>query len=109
LVLKSIGFKEKKSDTCLLSIWHEDGVMLSGIYMDDCLVIGTEERIDKLIADLKKNGFNSKVENNLEDYLSCCVIETKNLNQITTFTAIFNQQFPLDKFGKELDTLLQVS
>jgi Reverse transcriptase (RNA-dependent DNA polymerase) len=83
LVLKSIGFKENKSDPCLLSKWHEDGVMLFGIYVDEFFVIGTEERIAKLIDDLKKNGFNLKVENSLKDYLSCRVIETKNLNQIT--------------------------
>jgi Reverse transcriptase (RNA-dependent DNA polymerase) len=83
LVLKSMGFKENKSDPCLLSKWHEDGVMLIGIYVDDCLVIGTDERIAKLIDDLMIDGFNLKVENSLKDYLSCCVIETKNLNQIT--------------------------
>jgi hypothetical protein len=64
--------------------WHEDGVMLIGIYVDDCLVIGTEERIAKLIVDLRKDGFNLKVENSLTDYLRCCLIKTKNS---------FNQQF----------------
>jgi Reverse transcriptase (RNA-dependent DNA polymerase) len=54
-VLKSIGFKANKSDPCLLSKWQEDDVMLVGIYVDDCLVIGTEERIAMLIDDLKKN------------------------------------------------------
>jgi hypothetical protein len=54
--------------------------MLIGIYVDDCLVIGPEERIAKLIVDLKKNGFNLKVENSLKDYLSCRVIKTNNLN-----------------------------
>jgi hypothetical protein len=57
--------------------------MLIGIYLDDRLVIGTEECIAKLIVDLKKNGFILKVETSLQDYLSCCVIKTKNLNQIT--------------------------
>jgi hypothetical protein len=57
--------------------------MRIGIYVDDCLVIGAEERIAKLIFDLKKHGFNLNVENSLKDYLSCRVIETKNLTQIT--------------------------
>jgi len=60
LILKSIGFMENKSDPCLLSKWYEDGVMLIGIYVDDCLVIGTDERISKLIDDVIKNGFNLK-------------------------------------------------
>jgi hypothetical protein len=39
LVLNSIGFKDNKSDPCLLSKWHEDDVMPIGIYVDDYLVI----------------------------------------------------------------------
>jgi vesicle coat complex subunit len=80
------SFKENKSVPCLLLKWHEDGVVLIEIYVDACLVIGTEERIAKLIDDLKNNGFNLKVENSLKDYLSCYVIETK-------LTTSFNQQF----------------
>ena len=101
LVLKSIGFKENKSDPCLLSKWHKDGVMLIGIYVDDCLVIGTEDCIAKLIIDLKKNGFNLKVENSLKDYLSCRIIETKNLNQITILQPHLINNL-LDKFGNEV-------
>ncbi len=48
--------------------------------MDDCLVIGNEERIATLSIDLKKNGFNQKFENSLKDYFSCWVIEDKNWN-----------------------------
>jgi hypothetical protein len=45
-----------------------------GIYVDDCLVIGKEPQINQLIVELKENGFNLKIEHNLKDYLSCCVI-----------------------------------
>jgi hypothetical protein len=38
--------------------------------VDDCLILGNENRIAKLIVDLKKNGFNLKVENSVKDYLS---------------------------------------
>jgi Reverse transcriptase (RNA-dependent DNA polymerase) len=79
LVLKSFGFKENKSDMCLLSKWHEDGVMLVGMYADGCLVMGNEEHIAKLIVDSKKNGFNLTVENSLKDYWSFPVIENKHL------------------------------
>ena len=101
LVLKSIGFKENKSDPCLLSKWHEDGVKLIGNYVDDCLILGTEDRIAKLIVDLKKNGYNLKDENSLKDYLSCHVIETKNLNQITILQLHLINNL-LDKFGNEV-------
>jgi hypothetical protein len=46
-----------------------------GIYVDDCLVIGKHDGIDKLIVELKKSGFNLKNENNLTDYLSYQLIE----------------------------------
>ena len=66
----------------MLSKWNEDGVILIGIYVNDCLDIGDEELIAKLIVGLKKNGFNLKVENSLKDFLSCWVNENKDLIQI---------------------------
>jgi hypothetical protein len=45
LVIKSIGFMENKSDPCLLSNWNGKEVILIGIYVDECLVIGEKECI----------------------------------------------------------------
>jgi Reverse transcriptase (RNA-dependent DNA polymerase) len=73
-VLKGLGFIENKSDPCLLSKWSEKVLILIGIYVDDCLVMGKDEQISNLIADLKVQGFTLKVENNLTDYLSCRVV-----------------------------------
>jgi hypothetical protein len=58
LVLKSILFVENNSDPCLLLNWDVKEVILIFIYVDDCLVIGKEERIQWLIVELKRNGFN---------------------------------------------------
>jgi len=69
--LKSAGFVENKSDPCLLSKWIEDSILLIGIYVDDCLVVGKEEHIQGVIDHLKSSGFNLKIENSLRDYLSC--------------------------------------
>jgi hypothetical protein len=44
--LKSFGFKGNKSDTCLLSKWTQDGIIMIGIYVDACLVIGKRDKID---------------------------------------------------------------
>jgi hypothetical protein len=41
-----------------------------GIYVDNCLVIGDCDGIDELIVQLRKSGFNLKVENNLTGYRS---------------------------------------
>jgi hypothetical protein len=69
--LKFIGFKDIKSDPCLLSKFIQDRVIMIGIYVDYFLVIGKHDGIHELINELKKSGFNLKVENKLTDYLSC--------------------------------------
>jgi Reverse transcriptase (RNA-dependent DNA polymerase) len=100
-VLKSIGFKENKSDPCLLSKWNQDGILMIDIYVDDCLVVGREMHIQDLIIALKENGFNLKIEYNLTDYLSCRVIEDEKLNCILILQPhlINNLQA---KFGEEV-------
>jgi hypothetical protein len=42
--LKGVGFVGNKSDPCLLSKWEDGEVILVGIYVDDCLVIGKENQ-----------------------------------------------------------------
>jgi hypothetical protein len=73
--LKSMGFTENESDPCLLSRWINGKVIMIGIYVDDCIVVGKEDYIQEVIQGLKASGFNLKVESSLKDYLSCCVIE----------------------------------
>jgi hypothetical protein len=73
--LKSMGFTENKSDPCLLSRWINGKVIMIGIYVDDCLVVGMEDQIQEVIQGLKASGFNLKVKSSLKDYLSCRVIE----------------------------------
>jgi hypothetical protein len=77
-----MGFTENKADPFLLSKWTNDNVVLIGIYVDDCLVIGKDEEIQRVIKDLKTKGFNLKIESSLKDYLSCRVIEDPNLKLI---------------------------
>jgi hypothetical protein len=76
-VLKGVGFVENKSDPCLLSKWEDGEVILIGIYVDDCLVIGKEKQIPILITDLKKGGFNLKITQNLTDCLSFQALENQ--------------------------------
>jgi Reverse transcriptase (RNA-dependent DNA polymerase) len=100
-VLKSIGFKGNKSDPCLLSKWNQDRILMIGIYVGDCLVVGKDMHIQELIVALKENGFNLKIECNLTDYLSCRVIEDVKLNRklILQPHLINNLQA---KFGEEV-------
>jgi hypothetical protein len=75
--------------------------MLSRDDLDDCLVMGNEERTPKLIVDGNKNGFNLKHENSLKEYLSCWVIESKDLNQIKILQPHLINSL-LDQFGDEV-------
>jgi hypothetical protein len=63
-VLKVIGFHGSKSDPCLWTMW--DGkvnqMIIIGIYVDDCLIIGMEKSINHLFDELKNHEFNLKVE-----------------------------------------------
>jgi len=43
--------------------------------VDDCLVIGKDEEIHRVIEGLREMGFSLKVKSDLRDYLSCCIIE----------------------------------
>jgi Reverse transcriptase (RNA-dependent DNA polymerase) len=99
-VLKSIGFKKHKSDPCLLSKWDHNNIIIIGVYVDDCLVIGKETQISQLIVELKENGFNLKIENNHKDYLSCRAIEDKKRILILQPHLINNLQA---KFGNEVE------
>jgi hypothetical protein len=101
LVLKPISFVENKSDPCLLSSWNGKEVILISIYVDDWLVIGKEERIQWLIVELKRNGFNLKVESNLMNYLSCDIIEDKELNLIMIIQPHFINDLR-DKFNGKI-------
>jgi hypothetical protein len=84
-VFKVIGFYGSKSDPCLWTMWDEkvNHMIIIGIYVDDFLIIGKNESIDCLIDELKKHELNLKVENNVNEYLSCCIEESKDEAKLT--------------------------
>ena len=69
-VLKTLGFGGGDIDPCLLYKKTDKGIVLIGLYVDDLLIIGDPNDIDKTIAGLKKH-FSVKVEDDINDYLSC--------------------------------------
>jgi Reverse transcriptase (RNA-dependent DNA polymerase) len=99
--LKDLGFTENKSDQCLLSKGNQSNIMIIGIYVDDCLVLGKEQDINKLIVDLELKGCLLKVERNLKDYLSCWVIEDINKRKILILQPHLINKL-IEKFGDEL-------
>jgi hypothetical protein len=99
--LKSMGFTKNKSDPCLLTRWINGKVIIIGIYIDDCLVVGKEDQIQEVIQGLKASGFNLKVESRLKDYLSCCVIEDLESKSILILQPHLINNLE-SKFGQEV-------
>ena len=66
--LQKIGFKGGYPDPCLMTKRDENGICFIAVWVDDSLLIGDEKAIQETIKDLKKEGFNLKLEGTLEDY-----------------------------------------
>jgi Reverse transcriptase (RNA-dependent DNA polymerase) len=98
-VLKVIGFEGSKSDPCLWTMWDSvvNHMLIIGIYIDDCLIIGKESSVSNLLEALKKYEFNLKIEKDVVEYLSCCIVETKNERKLTMIQPhllnLLNQKF----------------
>ena len=69
--LREIGFQGGVTDPCLMVRRGEEGTCFAAIWVDDTLMVGDEKGIIKTINDLKKKGFTLKIEEELDDYLSC--------------------------------------
>ena len=69
--LRDIGFVGGYPDPCLMTRHGKEGVVFIAIWVDDSLLVGDKDAIDKTIEDLKRKGFTLKVEGTLQDYLSC--------------------------------------
>jgi hypothetical protein len=60
-------------DPCFWIKYSDLVVTLIAIYVDDCLVIGTDEGIDNVVNNLRDYKFCLKVNHDLTDYLSCMI------------------------------------
>jgi hypothetical protein len=58
-------------------------MIIIGIYVDDCLIIGKKESVGSLIDELKNHEFNLKVKRNVNEYLNCCIEESKDKGKLT--------------------------
>jgi hypothetical protein len=75
--LKEMGFQGGVADPCLMTRRNDKGIVFIGIYVDDCYCCGHEAAIEQTIKQLKESGFGVKVEDNLNDYLSCNIVFDK--------------------------------
>ena len=102
-VLKVIGFEGSKSDPCLWTMWDSvvNHMLIVGIYVDDCLIIGKESSVSSLLEELKKHEFNLKIEKNVKEYLSCCIVETKEEGKLTMIQPHLLTRLT-QRFGEEI-------
>jgi hypothetical protein len=100
-VLKVIGFYGSKSDPCLWIMWDEkvNHTIIIGIYVDNRLIIGKEKGIDHLIDELMEH---LKVERNVNEYLSCCIEESKDEGKLTMIQPHLLIRL-IKNFGEEIE------
>jgi hypothetical protein len=72
-VLIGFGCKVCSADPCFWIKYSDLGVNLIAIYVDDCLVISTDEGVNKVMNNLKDHNFGLEVNHDLSDYLSCMI------------------------------------
>ena len=77
-ILKIIGFIGSNVDPCLWMRRDKKGLIYIALYVDDNLLIGTQEAIDDTIEQLRAQGLVLKIENELDDYLSCDIKFSSN-------------------------------
>jgi hypothetical protein len=102
-VLKVIGFEGRKSDPCLWTMWDSvvNHMLIIGIYVNDCLIIGKESSISNLLEELKKHEFNLKIEKDMVEYLSCHIVESKKEAKLTMIQPHLLIRLT-QKFGEEI-------
>jgi histone deacetylase 1/2 len=102
--LKDCGFQGSLVDPCLWIKHFNQGIVIIAIYVDDCLIIGDDSKINEVIEELKGYNFGLKVEDHLTDYLSCQIIT--NLDDKTLFIMQPHLIKNLEtKFGAEIMNL----
>ena len=76
--LKKRGYEGGDVDPCLLMKNIDGNPIYMSIYVDNTLIVGKEEAINKTIKDMEDSGFKLKIEGNMDDYLSCEISPDKS-------------------------------
>jgi hypothetical protein len=82
------SFKGSEVNPCLLKKQSSIGIVMTAIYVDDCLTIGTKEATEEVINALKGNNFGLKVEDNISDYLICKITQERDKEKVLSCSHI---------------------
>jgi Reverse transcriptase (RNA-dependent DNA polymerase) len=77
-IMKSIGFKQNSAKPCMLFKKEDANLTVAAIHVDDCYLVGSDERVNRLVKDLESNGLKIKVEMDTKDYLGCEILVDKD-------------------------------
>ena len=73
-----LGFEKNQIDPCMCLKQSDGEKCIFNLYVDDGIIAGNEETIDKGIVELSDK-FKLKVQNGMDDFLGCHnVIEMKD-------------------------------
>jgi hypothetical protein len=78
------------------------GIVIIGLYVDDSLCIGTKEALSELIQQLKEKGLTVKVGKDLQDYLSCEILLSKDQTK-----AWIGQPYLIQKLEEKFKGLIE--
>jgi hypothetical protein len=81
-ILRNLGFTGGYCDPCLLTRKDKYGLIHIAIYVDDIFCCGTNEAIENLIQQLRKNDLTIKIDYDVSDYLSCEIVVSNDKRKI---------------------------
>ena len=77
-IMKELGFKQSAADPCLFIRKNELGLAIVLIYVDDGLCVGDKRALRQFFDQLREKNLELKVAEDMEDYLSCQVLFSKD-------------------------------
>jgi hypothetical protein len=67
---EKLGFEQHPNDSCLLKKQTEKGIIIIIIYVDDCLVLGHEQEVKKILKQVEEV-FDITRSKDVEDFIGC--------------------------------------
>ncbi len=106
LCMKSMGMMRSIADPCLYYKWGEERFVLIVSWIDDSLIIGSKKAVKKIKKDIMGR-FDCKDCGDIEEYVGCKMVRTKNLLKFTqpVLMQSYNDKFVLPKKNYRMPAL----
>ena len=101
--LKELEFKRSKADPCLLYRENDDGMVIICVYVDDILIVGSQQSIEATVRDLKTK-FTVKRVGALQEYVGCTVLRSGREKRVQFYQNDLINRLEKD-FGYEVERM----